>query len=210
MPKPVIVTKSRFSVSQSRYAFLKDHYKSGQVLDVGNVGGLYGGEGSNFSSYLTFAAEASESVVHGFDLFAPIDDKERYTHQKTGNIEDGLPYEDAFFDTVYLGEVFEHFYNPGFVLKEVGRVLKSDGVLVLDTPNAYNVKRIIRWVFGRKEHMGDPTHTILFTPGSLVSMLEKSGFTITCLGQKTPKHFLYKLCGLGLGSHLLVAAEKNS
>ena len=46
-----------------------------------------------------------------------------------------LPFEDQYFDIVYMGDVIEHLTNPDFAINEVKRVLKSGGFLVLTTPN---------------------------------------------------------------------------
>jgi methionine biosynthesis protein MetW len=46
-----------------------------------------------------------------------------------------LPFQDEYFDIVYMGDVIEHLTNPDFAIKEVARVLKLNGFLVLSTPN---------------------------------------------------------------------------
>jgi 2-polyprenyl-3-methyl-5-hydroxy-6-metoxy-1,4-benzoquinol methylase len=46
-----------------------------------------------------------------------------------------LPFNDEFFDIVYMGDVIEHLINPDHAVHEVGRVVKSKGFLVLSTPN---------------------------------------------------------------------------
>lgn len=50
--------------------------------------------------------------------------------------EQKLPYPSSVFDEVYSGNLFEHLKNPFFVLKEMKRVLKKGGKLVLITDNA--------------------------------------------------------------------------
>jgi SAM-dependent methyltransferase len=46
-----------------------------------------------------------------------------------------LPFENGYFDMVYMGDVIEHLLNPDFAIKEVFRVLRSNGFLILSTPN---------------------------------------------------------------------------
>lgn len=179
------------------------------MLDVGNVGGLYGGEGTVFSSHLRFVTKSVESTVYGFDLYPPKKDCDKYKNQLAGNIEEGLPYEDAYFDTVYLGEVIEHLSNPGFVLQEINRILKADGVLIMDTPNAYSTSKLLKWFLKREENLGDPTHIIIFTPGSLIALLKKNGFDVSVLGEKR-SGFISRVLGKGTGSHLLVKAIKTN
>lgn len=207
MRQQTIVHLKDFKVKSSRFNFLKSNYKKGKILDIGNVGGLYGGEGVNFSAHLSFVEYAKDSLVYGFDLYPPTHDKDKYNNQKTGNVEEELPYQNNEFDTVYLGELIEHVSNPGKVLSEINRILKKDGVLIIDTPNAYNFKKLIKYLLQREENLGDPTHVILFTPGSLTSLLRENGFRIDLMGEKNGGLFS-KSITKGLGSHILVKATK--
>ncbi len=45
-----------------------------------------------------------------------------------------LPFEDGSFDTVLNVQVLEHTPRPGMLVREMSRVLKSDGVLILTAP----------------------------------------------------------------------------
>ncbi|MDD5181712.1 MAG: class I SAM-dependent methyltransferase [Candidatus Nanoarchaeia archaeon] len=47
-----------------------------------------------------------------------------------------LPFKDGFFDEVYSSCVFEHLRNPENVLREMKRVLKKNGRIVIVTDNA--------------------------------------------------------------------------
>jgi len=194
----------------SRYVFLKDFYKSGNILDLGNLGGVYG-EGKSSSSHKKFCSEVVHSVVYGFDLFAPKKVRE-YPNQKQGNIEDGLPYDDGFFDTVYMGELIEHLSDFKTVLGEIHRILKKDGKLILDTPNPYSFLRILKWVIKREESLGDPTHLVFFTPASLVATLRKHGFAVEALSEKFHRRFIFSPHWLvkGLGGRLLISVKKVS
>ncbi len=49
--------------------------------------------------------------------------------------ENPLPFDDAYFDVVYCGEIIEHLFNPDHLLAEVYRVLKPEGTCVITTPN---------------------------------------------------------------------------
>jgi len=46
-----------------------------------------------------------------------------------------LPFDAAYFDMVYCGEIIEHLFNPDHLLQEVYRVLKPAGTCILTTPN---------------------------------------------------------------------------
>jgi SAM-dependent methyltransferase len=49
-----------------------------------------------------------------------------------------LPYEDATFDLVFSKYVFEHLDRPVEVLRELRRVLKPGGHLLIHTPNRWH------------------------------------------------------------------------
>lgn len=59
-----------------------------------------------------------------------------HTNEKIDAIFDGvnIPYPDHSFDACIASEVLEHVIEPDKVLREIGRVLKPNGILILTTP----------------------------------------------------------------------------
>lgn len=57
-----------------------------------------------------------------------------------------LPYPDASFDLVTCSEVLEHVENFRAVLREIKRVLKPGGLMVVTTPNVLNMKSRLRYL----------------------------------------------------------------
>jgi SAM-dependent methyltransferase len=49
---------------------------------------------------------------------------------------DKIPFPDGYFDIVYAKNVFEYLLNLGFAMREMYRVLKKGGKLILITDNA--------------------------------------------------------------------------
>ncbi|MBA2740831.1 MAG: class I SAM-dependent methyltransferase [Actinobacteria bacterium] len=86
------------------------------------------------------------------------------------NVEDPLPFEDASFDVVVAGELFEHLRFPQAVVAEARRVLRPGGVLVGSVPNAFRVQSRLSFLRGRPPE-GDPTHLHLFSPAAVRSLL---------------------------------------
>jgi SAM-dependent methyltransferase len=80
-----------------------------------------------------------------------------------GNVEDALPYEEASFDIVLMGEVLEHLERDAVALRNVRRVLKDDGYLVVTVP-FYN-----DWEEG---------HTRIHSPASARRLLALGGFAV--------------------------------
>ena len=61
-----------------------------------------------------------------------------------------LPFRDEGFGYVLFNELLEHLrVDPLFALSEANRVLKSDGILILTTPNLYFIKTVLKFFLGR-------------------------------------------------------------
>jgi SAM-dependent methyltransferase len=63
-----------------------------------------------------------------------------------GDLNGRLPFSDEAFDYVCFLEGLEHTENPYNALREVGRVLKPTGTLVLSTPNYLNIERRLKFL----------------------------------------------------------------
>lgn len=58
-----------------------------------------------------------------------------------------LPFKAGTFDGVNLSEVIEHIEHQAQLVREIARVLKDDGVVVISTPNVLNVLSRMRFLF---------------------------------------------------------------
>lgn len=103
------------------------------------------------------------------------------------NIElEEFPYPDNFFDLVLFCEILEHLVqDPVKVLREIKRVLRPGGMLVLTTPNACRLENVARMVAG--VNTSDPysaygpygRHNREYTRHEIYLLLKYLGFTIT-------------------------------
>lgn len=86
------------------------------------------------------------------------------------NVEEPLPFEDASFEAVVAGELFEHLQFPDAVVAEIARVLRTGGVLVGSVPNAFRLQSRLRFLLGRAPE-DDPTHLRMYSPDAVRVLL---------------------------------------
>lgn len=80
------------------------------------------------------------------------------------------------FDYVVAGEVIEHVLDPTFFLKEILKILKKDGKLILTTQNSNGIQFRIRMLLGR--FRWDPTHFRLYSKSEIINEVRSAGFII--------------------------------
>lgn len=103
------------------------------------------------------------------------------------NVESDLfPYADGEFDIVIFAEIIEHLLNdPCKVLREIKRVLKPGGVIIVTTPNVARLENVARLISG--ENIYDPysgygpygRHNREYNRHELVTLLQFEGFDVT-------------------------------
>ena len=71
---------------------------------------------------------------------------------------ENLPFPDHSFDLVTCTEVVEHLEHYRSTLREINRVLKPGGTLVLTTPNILNLKSRIRFLIFGFYNLFGPLH----------------------------------------------------
>lgn len=68
---------------------------------------------------------------------------------KICDIAKGINFEENMFDYIFAGEIIEHLYDTDFFMREIRRVLKPGGVLIITTPNFLSLGRRIYYLFGK-------------------------------------------------------------
>ncbi len=69
-----------------------------------------------------------------------------------------LPFRDASFDTVYMGEIIEHFRHPRKAILEAHRVLERGRRLCLTTPHVYHLTRILNYLARGRDSLVSPAY----------------------------------------------------
>lgn len=107
---------------------LPDFFHEGElVLDVGCGDGVVG----------AFLQEKAGVKVTGIDISegAVRKAREKGIDARVSSSEQKFPFSDSSFDKVFWGDNIEHLFAPSETIKEIRRVLKKDGKLILSCPN---------------------------------------------------------------------------
>jgi SAM-dependent methyltransferase len=131
-----------------------------KLLDIG-VG--YG--------FLEKKLKNSHVSIYGMDISPKAIFRARNLYKGTFVIASvkAIPFKNNFFDIVCIPEVLEHLYDveSALAIKEIGRVLKNDGKLIISVPLYDEV------------YSGHPSgHLRVFTPEKLFEEINNSGFTV--------------------------------
>ena len=159
---------------------IKEVKPTGNFLEVGCAGGAFlsaardAGYHVNGVEYSTEAAEFARKHF-GLDV-------------RTGDLE-GARYPDDSFDIVFMGDVLEHLPDPVTTIREINRLLRQGGILVIECPMQTNtlfsrVGFTAYTVMGRQTAVQlPPYHLFEYRPASMKNLLRRCGFEVTFLNQ---------------------------
>lgn len=139
--------------------------QKGRVLDIG------------------FAANPNPFLqgAYGIDIALPDETPDNYAQTLLCNLNvDKIPFEDEYFENVIAGDVIEHVENPSQLLREINRVLKDNGRLIISTPQANDwFVTLHNWFLRRWVNDPDPgEHLHNWTFLDMTRLLKKNGFLV--------------------------------
>ena len=154
----------------ARYRFAAGRARGGRVLDVA-CGTGYGLDHLAPTARLVAGVDIHETTARSARRYS------RAPNVRT-TVADArsLPFLDETFDLVVSFETLEHLHEREPFVRELARVLASDGLLVLSTPNA----RYTRPVNGKP---ANPFHVHEYTPEELHGELSRHFAGVSLLGQ---------------------------
>jgi len=144
---------------------IKKYKKKGRILDIGCAAGffLHIAKQQGFDPY---GVDVSENLCD----FA---EREFKLDVFCGTLSEGN-YPSEYFDVVTMFDVLSHLPTPVENLNEVYRVLRDDGLLLIETGNKgeLNPKAVEKW----GDVWGSPSHLYHFSAETLMKLLEITGF----------------------------------
>lgn len=146
--------------------------RGGKILDIG------------CGSYPYFLKNTIFSEKYGIDRLT-IKPRDRGIIFNKIDIErEKLPYPENFFETITLLASFEHFERSKVpdILKEINRVLKKEGVLIITTPTRLGNKLLkIMALFKLVSKEEIKEHTGGFSKKEIINYFKNSNFSYTKL-----------------------------
>ncbi|MFL6144091.1 MAG: glycosyltransferase [Labedaea sp.] len=146
--------------------------QSAKVLDIGCSGGQ-----------LAERVRAAGHHVTGVDYLDIPGVRERTDVFVQADLSRGIPTEiGSGFDIVIAGDIIEHLPRPAQTLREILRLLRPGGELLLSVPNFghwYPRSRVVLGMFGYdRRGILDDTHLRFFTRSTLHRMVKACGFDV--------------------------------
>jgi SAM-dependent methyltransferase len=96
-----------------------------------------------------------------------------------------FPFPDATFDVVFFCEILEHMtHDPLTVIREINRVLRPGGQLILTTPNVGRIETVARVILGDNPYSHysgygpHGRHNREYTPHEVDQLLRYAGFAV--------------------------------
>lgn len=188
---------------------------SKNLLDIGSHDGLA----------MIKALRKIKGKATGFDISQKAINEARKNLQKEGlekrgvlvkgDSDENLPFKNGQFDSVLCIAVLEHVFDPIFLIKEINRVLKKGGALVVEVPNLAFLPRRLTLLLGGRPRTSwgygwDGGHLQYFTMGDLVNLLETYGFQIKTKTGSGVFNDLRKFWPSLLFANLIISAKKDN
>lgn len=101
------------------------------------------------------------------------------------DLEKPLNFDNCSFDAAVILEGIEHIVNCENMLKEINRIVRPEGYLILSTPNFSWLQDRIKYLLGCNAN-NEGVHLRFFTVDSLNKMLKSSGFKVIDKNSFTP------------------------
>ena len=158
-----------FVVNYTKLNQIRHYKKSGKLLDVG----CGSGEFLDFTRRNGFEVWGTEIFKFAAEL------AKKFTNNICINFLTNCKFESNSFDVVNLTDVLHQMSEPENELKEIRRIIKSDGILVIEVPDSdcWQFKLFKQDWF----YQDSPRHISYFNQRNLSLLLKKCCFNVVSL-----------------------------
>jgi ubiquinone/menaquinone biosynthesis C-methylase UbiE len=101
-------------------------------------------------------------------------------------VGEAIPCRASFFDKSYAKKSLHHAADINGALKELNRIIKPTGFLVIQEPRPEGRWKLVEWIERRMRH----AHMDFQTPDALKKRLEEVGFSVKFLENKANGYYV--------------------
>lgn len=96
---------------------------------------------------------------------------------------ENIPFKDNFFDIVIGLDMLDHIPDYKKSMREINRVLKKDGDVVLTVENHHSLWPVVEYLWYLRSYFGNArdlrhVHVVHFTPKTFNELIENTGFSV--------------------------------
>jgi SAM-dependent methyltransferase len=194
-----IIKKTGFEIDSNKIKDEKDYFLFHQnrferilcLLDSFDKGNFLLDISSHYLHVLLGAKFAGFKNIFGTDLeifnsLSAVRAKNIGAVIKNCDLEkEKIPFYDESFDIILLTETLEHLnFHPEKVFKDIFRVLRPGGRVIITTPNLLRINNRLKLIFGKsinsdlKENYSPGTHYREYSSVEIKYLLEASGLKV--------------------------------
>lgn len=193
---------------------IRKYKQNGNLLDVGCNVGIFVQEAQKYG-FESYGVDFSEKAIQYGEMKLGLSGK-----LSKGTVID-QKYPNDYWDIITYMQCFEHLEDPVTELKEVRRVIKPSGILIIDIPRFFSIWRVL---LGKHWYCFSPNqHIWQCGRRGVSSILEREGFKVIEARTRASLHheitfdirgitkFFIKMIAwiTGTGDHLILVAQKK-
>jgi 2-polyprenyl-3-methyl-5-hydroxy-6-metoxy-1,4-benzoquinol methylase len=165
---------ARIALFRARAEYLATHTDGGRILDIGCARGDFLEQAAT-CGFTTYGLELSSDAAQV---------ARRRGHHVTNALAQTLPFASHSFAAIHMNHVLEHVPAPLQSLREIRRLLKPNGLALIEVPNEIGPAAIrLKLQLGRlgtsgTEQLRYAPHVIYFNMATLTKAVEQAGLRV--------------------------------
>lgn len=191
--------------AQKIFKTIRLYKKSGNLLDVGCAMGFFleEAEQNNFKAYGVEISEYAAQVAQKkFGNRIYIGSVENFlTNQRSKDM-----FKNLYFDIIILSDFIEHVNDPRKILKDLRKIIKKDGIIIIQTGDADSL-----WarLMGKNWHFfAPPQHLYFFSKSTLTKLLSQAGYKVVRMDKEGKQVSLKYLMYMSQYMNILLIGDK--
>ncbi len=144
--------------------YLKKYKSTGRILDFGSAVGFF--LEALDESWDKYAVDISEFAINNIRLES--------VHKFLGTLAEA-GFSPGFFDVIYVGHTLDRLIEVKENIRELKRILKPDGIIVIILPN---IGSFCARIFKQNYRLLYSNHLIYFSKQSISNFLNESGLKV--------------------------------